>query len=49
MAELIIFIIVLGLSFYFRNHPSDGTGHYILYILIATILTIIYRALRHTS
>jgi hypothetical protein len=49
MEELVIFIIVLGLSFYFRNHPSDGAGHYILYILIATILTIIYRALRHTS
>ncbi|GEM_PF-1985599 len=49
MEELVIFIIVLGLSFYFRNNPSDGIGHYILYILIATTLTIIYRALRYSS
>jgi len=49
MEELVIFIIVLGLSFHFRNNPSDGIGHYILYILIATTLTIIYRALRYSS
>lgn len=49
MEELVIFTIVLGSSLYFRNNPSDGIGHYILYILIATTLTIIYRVLRYPS
>ncbi len=48
MQEFILFIVVVVLSLYFKNNASEGIGQYVLYLIIASLLAIIYRYIRYS-
>ncbi len=46
MQYFLLFITIIILSIYLKNSPSNGIGHYVLYLLVTILVVLTLKALR---